>query len=73
MPVPMGVISNVRAMIALSLTILTHVLDTEDQKKEFVRDPIAFDKYVRGLEGELNKRFTMVGQTQLEKSRDYGG
>jgi hypothetical protein len=34
--------------------------DTEEQKEQFVNDPEAFDKYVRGLEGELNKRFTLV-------------
>jgi hypothetical protein len=40
---------------------LTRVLDSEEQKNKFVNDPDGFDEYVRGLEGELNKRFTLVG------------
>lgn len=35
-------------------------LDSPSQLKEFNTDPAAYDKYCRELEGELNKRFTMV-------------
>lgn len=34
--------------------------DTEEQKAEFARDPAALDQYCRDVEGELNKRFTLV-------------
>jgi hypothetical protein len=34
--------------------------DSKEQIDEFRDDPEAFDKYCRGLEGELNKRFTLM-------------
>lgn len=34
--------------------------DTEDQKESFKKDPQALNKYCRDVEGELNKRFTLV-------------
>lgn len=36
------------------------ILDSKEQIDEFRDDPEAFDKYCRGLEGELNKRFTLM-------------
>lgn len=36
------------------------VSDSEEQKKKFEEDPEAFNQYCRDLEGELNKRFTLV-------------
>jgi hypothetical protein len=35
-------------------------LDSEEEKKKFNEDPEAFNRYCRDLEGELNKRFTLV-------------
>jgi hypothetical protein len=35
-------------------------LDTEEQKAQFARDPSVLDTYCRDVEGELNKRFTLV-------------
>ncbi|KAF2098453.1 cyclohexanone monooxygenase [Rhizodiscina lignyota] len=39
-----------------------------EQKKRFAEDPKHFDEYCRGLEGELNKRFTLMhGKSQDQK------
>ena len=34
--------------------------DSEEQKEAFKNDPTGLDKYSRDVEGELNKRFTLV-------------
>ena len=46
---------------------------SEEQKAGFNDDPEGFDKYCRGLEGELNKRFTLmhVRSKDQKVSRDY--
>jgi cation diffusion facilitator CzcD-associated flavoprotein CzcO len=46
---------------------------SEEQKKKFETDPEGFDQYVRGLEGELNKRFTLMHNHSKDQkiSRDY--
>ena len=36
------------------------ILDSQEQKEEFAKSPTALDKYCRDVEGELNKRFTLV-------------
>jgi hypothetical protein len=36
------------------------VSDSEEQKKKFEDDPEGYNQYCRDLEGELNKRFTLV-------------
>jgi hypothetical protein len=40
--------------------LTSNLTDTEEQKAEFVRGPTALDQYCRDVEGELNKRFTLV-------------
>ncbi|OQV02175.1 hypothetical protein CLAIMM_07414 isoform 2 [Cladophialophora immunda] len=46
---------------------------SEEQKKEFERDPAALDKYCRDVEGELNKRFTLMhlDSEDQKASREY--
>lgn len=39
---------------------LTVDADSEDEKERFRNHPEEFDKYCRDVEGELNKRFTLV-------------
>lgn len=39
---------------------LTGILDTKEQLEEFQKSPEALAKYSRDIEGELNKRFTLV-------------
>ncbi len=34
--------------------------DTDEQLEEFRADPVKLAKYSRDIEGELNKRFTLV-------------
>jgi hypothetical protein len=34
--------------------------DTDEQLEEFRKDPAKLAKYSRDIEGELNKRFTLV-------------
>jgi hypothetical protein len=38
----------------------TFSIDSEEQKKTFNEDPERYNKYCREIEGELNKRFTLV-------------
>lgn len=33
---------------------------TEEQKKKFAEDPVAYERYCRDIEGELNKRFNLM-------------
>lgn len=40
--------------------VLTNSVDSDDRREEFKNDPKAYEKYCRDLEGELNKRFTLV-------------
>jgi hypothetical protein len=35
-------------------------VDSEEQKETFKDDPTELDRYSRDVEGELNKRFTLV-------------
>ena len=44
-------------------------LDSEEQKKEWQEDPAKHAQYCRDVEGELNKRFTLVSPTRLCSSR----
>jgi cation diffusion facilitator CzcD-associated flavoprotein CzcO len=51
----------------------TNFVYPEEQKRKFRDDPDHFDEYVRGLEGELNKRFTLmhVKSKDQKASRDF--
>lgn len=44
--------------------------DSPAQLKEFNTNPAAYDKYCRELEGELNKRFTMVAALTFASTSD---
>ena len=43
-----------------SPNIFTYIQLDKEQREEFEKDPVAHMKYCRELEGELNKRFTLV-------------
>lgn len=49
-------VSYIYAMISIALTFT----DSEEQKKEWRENPDKHDQYSRDVEGELNKRFTLV-------------
>lgn len=53
---PTSIVSNNPKVTTLSNVYL----DSEEQIKSFKEDPEAYDRYCRDLEGELNKRFTLV-------------
>ncbi|KAL4783776.1 FAD/NAD(P)-binding domain-containing protein [Aspergillus varians] len=38
----------------------TNFAYTEEQKKTFAEDPVAYEQYCRDIEGELNKRFNLM-------------
>jgi hypothetical protein len=42
------------------LTIRFRRADSKEQKAEFAKNATALDRYCRDVEGELNKRFTLV-------------
>ncbi|KIY03064.1 uncharacterized protein Z520_01531 [Fonsecaea multimorphosa CBS 102226] len=46
---------------------------TEEQKAQFARDPSVLDTYCRDVEGELNKRFTLMHLDSVDQksSRDF--
>lgn len=52
---------NPRALnIFKPLAWLTESKDSAEQIQSFKDDPKLYDKYCRSVEGELNKRFTLV-------------
>jgi len=45
------------------VSLVLNWLDPEEQKKEWTEHPEKHAQYCRDIEGELNKRFTLVGCT----------
>ena len=47
---------------------VTYFVDPEETIKGFNENPEQYDKYCRDVEGELNKRFTLVCSTRIGPS-----
>ena len=54
-----------RSLVFYQCSILTTTTDSEDQKKEWQDNPDKHAEYCRDVEGELNKRFTLVSLSFL--------
>jgi cation diffusion facilitator CzcD-associated flavoprotein CzcO len=53
--------------------LLTSYTDTEEQKRDFERDPEKLLKYCKGIENELNQRFKFIlqGTPEAAAAKDY--
>lgn len=52
----------------LSLSGMLNSTDTKEQLQEFNSNPEKYYQYARDIEGELNKRFTLVSDTSARQN-----